>query len=151
MGLSSGPSNNKKELNFELNLLPIFDVLSVCICFLLMTVVWIQVGSIDTTQAVGGQSQEETKKAPSVWVTFDENSNVTFSFQNAGKSYRDFTLKNQQGQVNLARVESQIKSFDKDLQIALLMPAANTSYDSIIQVMDLFKQAGIKDVGISPL
>jgi biopolymer transport protein TolR len=147
MGLSSGPSN-KKELNFELNLLPIFDVLSVCICFLLMTVVWIQVGSVDTSQAVGGQSQEETKKLPTVWVTFDSNANLSFSFKNA--SQKDFTMKSSKGQINYSKVEAQIKNLE-NVQIALLMPAANTSYDSIIQVMDMFKQAGIKDVGITPL
>lgn len=150
MGFSSGPSS-KKELNFELNLLPIFDVLSVCICFLLMTVVWVQVGSVDTTQAVGGQSQSETKKVPTVWVTFDEKGSLSFSFKNAKVKANDFSLRSNKGQLNLSRVESQIKSLDKSFEIALLMPAANTSYDNIIQVMDMFKQAGIKDVGISPL
>jgi biopolymer transport protein TolR len=150
MGMSSG-SNNKKELNFELNLLPIFDVLSVCICFLLMTVVWVQVGSVDTSQAVGGQSQEETKKPPTVWVTFDDKANLNFSFKNAGSKVKDFSLKSSKGQINYEKVQAQIKGLDQGLEIALLMPAANTSYDSIIQVMDIFKQAGIKDVGISPL
>lgn len=150
MGMSSGPSG-KKELNFELNLLPIFDVLSVCICFLLMTVVWIQVGSVDTSQAVGGQSQEETKKPPTVWVTFDDKANLSFSFKNMNSKIKDFSLKSSQGKINYNRVQAQIKGLDKGLEIALLMPAANTSYDSIIQVMDIFKQAGIKDVGISPL
>ncbi len=150
MGFSSGPSS-KKELNFELNLLPIFDVLSVCICFLLMTVVWVQVGSVDTTQAVGGQSQSETKKVPTVWVTFDEKGSLNFSFKNAKVKANDFTLKSNKGQLNLSRIESQIKKLDKTFEIALLMPAANTSYDNIIQVMDMFKQAGINDVGISPL
>lgn len=150
MGFSSGPSS-KKELNFELNLLPIFDVLSVCICFLLMTVVWVQVGSVDTTQAVGGQSQSETKKVPTVWVTFDEKGSLNFSFKNAKVKANDFSLRSNKGQLNLSRIESQIKKLDKTFEIALLMPAANTSYDNIIQVMDMFKQAGINDVGISPL
>ncbi len=37
------------------------------------------------------------------------------------------------------------------LEIALLMPARNTSYDSVIQIMDSLKAANIKDVGLSPL
>ena len=50
---------NKKDLNFELNLLPVFDILSVCICFLLMTVVWVPVGSMNASQSMGGQAKSE--------------------------------------------------------------------------------------------
>ncbi len=79
MGFVGG--QNKKSLDVELNLLPVFDFLSVCICFLLMTVVWIQVGQMKTSQALGGQSQAETKNPPSVWLTVDEKSNVGISFK----------------------------------------------------------------------
>ena len=105
MGFTSS-SSSKKELNFELNLLPIFDVLSVCICFLLMTVVWVQVGSVDTTQAVGGQSQSETKKVPTVWITFDEKGSLHFSFKNSKVRTNDFSLRSSKGQILLNKVQN---------------------------------------------
>lgn len=150
MGFIGG--QNKKSLDVELNLLPVFDVLSVCICFLLMTVVWIQVGQIKTSQALGGQSQAETKNPPSVWLTVDEKSNVVLSLkhtQNAG----DQMIAASGGQVNMNALVNRIQTLAQkhNFEIALLMPAKNTSYDSIIQIMDTLKGANIKDVGLSPL
>ena len=151
MGFVGG--QNKKSLDVELNLLPVFDVLSVCICFLLMTVVWMQVGSIKTSQALGGQSQAETKNPPSIWLTVDEKSNVVFSFKNTKSKMNDKIVRSKDGQVNLNLLKNQIANMAKthNIEIALLMPASNTSYDNIIQIMDSLKEANVKDVGLSPL
>jgi biopolymer transport protein TolR len=151
MGFVSG--NNKKSLDVELNLLPVFDVLSVCICFLLMTVVWIQVGSVNTSQALGGQSQAETKTPPSVWLTVDEKSNVTLSFKHTKNQMGNQVVSAANGQLNLDLLTNRINSLAQanKFEIALLMPAKNTSYNSIIQIMDSLKAANVKDVGLSPL
>ncbi len=151
MGFVSG--KNKKSLDVELNLLPIFDVLSVCICFLLMTVVWISVGSVNTSQALGGQSQAETKSPPSVWLTVDEKSNVTFSFKHTKNKMGDQVVNSNNGQLNFDQLKNRINSLAQanQFEIALLMPARNTSYNSIINIMDSLKAANVKDVGLSPL
>lgn len=148
-----GGQPNKKSLDVELNLLPVFDVLSVCICFLLMTVVWVQVGQIKTSQALGGQSQAETKSPPSIWLTIDEKANVTLSLKNTKGSDRDQRISARNGQVNLNQLQNSLKVLREkhNIEIALLMPASNTSYDSVIQMMDSLKAADIKDIGLSPL
>lgn len=151
MGFIGG--QDKKSLDVELNLLPVFDILSVCICFLLMTVVWIQVGQIKTSQALGGQSQAETKNPPSVWLTVDEKSNVVLSFKHTKNRMSDQMVSADKGQVNVDQLKTRLASLSKayGFEIALLMPARNTSYDSVIQIMDSLKEASIKDVGLSPL
>lgn len=153
-----GGSNDKKNLNVELNLMPVFDVLAVCICFLLMTVVWIQVGMIKTSQSMGGQSQSETKTAPSIWVTIDEKSNVEMSFKNLNEQTRkaisksDLTFRAQSGQVAMDRINSYVQTLkDKGFETVLVVPASNTSYSNIIEIMDSFKQAGLLNIGITPL
>ena len=151
MGFVGG--QDKKSLEVELNLLPVFDVLSVCICFLLMTVVWLQVGQIKTSQALGGQSQAETKNPPSVWLTVDEKSNVVLSFKHTKKRMADQMVTAQSGQPDVEQLRNRLASLTQlnGFEIALLMPAKNTSYDSVIQIMDSLKSASIKDVGLSPL
>ena len=52
----------KKNMNFELNLVPFIDVLSTCICFLLVTAVFINLGSFHTNQAVGSANANEKPK-----------------------------------------------------------------------------------------
>ena len=70
MGFVQG-SKDKKNLNVELNLLPVFDVLSVCICFLLMTVVWIEIRQLETKQSYVSQSQSESQNPSSIWLSID--------------------------------------------------------------------------------
>ena len=52
-------SGGRKSLDFEINLTPFIDLFSVLICFLLLTAVWIQIGSMDVKQAVGGQTADD--------------------------------------------------------------------------------------------
>ena len=77
---------NKKELNFELNILPILDILSVLICFLLLTAVWVQVGTIDTKQAIGDNTATAAKNPPSIWVTVANDGVVTLSLRDLPKA-----------------------------------------------------------------
>src|SRR5476649_60089 len=76
---------NKKDLNFELNLLPVFDILSVCICFLLMTVVWVPVGSMNASQSMGAQAKTEAPNPPSVWAYLKSGGQVVLNFKDVPK------------------------------------------------------------------
>ena len=55
-------ARNKKSLDSELNLIAFISLLSVLICSLLLTAIWIQIGSMDVKQAVGGRQRERIKK-----------------------------------------------------------------------------------------
>lgn len=150
-GISGG--TGKKDLNFELNLLPVFDILSVCICFLLMTVVWIQVGALQVSQAVGGQSAAETKNPPSVWITLNNSNDVAVTFKNSSKVISEKTIKSSGQRINWEAVSSEISNLGKAglVKVALIMPSGQSSYADMIRIMDEFKRVGIKDVGLSPL
>lgn len=145
-------NTGKKDLNFELNLLPVFDILSVCICFLLMTVVWIQVGALQVSQAVGGQSAAETKNPPSVWVTLSSSNDIEFSLRSESKVISQ-TVRASQNQIDWKSVTPAILQIAKagQVKVALIMPASRSVYADMIRLMDEFKRLGIKDVGLSPL
>jgi biopolymer transport protein ExbD len=70
-----------KHLDFEINLIPCIDLLSVCICFLLLTAVWLNVGSMNVKQAVGGQSAAETEKKPLLWVFMGAGGQLNLDLQ----------------------------------------------------------------------
>jgi biopolymer transport protein ExbD len=53
-------SGGKKTVDFQLNLIPMIDLLSVLISFLLMTAVWTQVARIDVKQQPNLPSDEPT-------------------------------------------------------------------------------------------
>lgn len=148
---------HKKHLDFELNLVSFIDLLSVCICFLLITAVWLNVGSVNVKQAVGGQSQAETEKKPMMWVMLGENGDLTLDLKEAGHvpaDLRKMKLVGDSGKFNfdsLAKILAQLKEKEPNLRTALIQPKAQTPYEDIIDLMDQFKKSGMADLGIVPL
>lgn len=148
---------NKKHLDFELNLVPFIDLLSVCICFLLLTAVWLNIGSINVKQAVGGQASSETEKKPLMWVFLGDHGEVSLDVREASSvpaPLRKLTLAAIDGQIDVGGLEKaleQIKGAEPTLRTALIQPKGQTSYETIIELMDWFKKAGLNDLGVVPL
>jgi len=146
---------DKKDLNFELNLLPVFDVMAACTCFLLMTAVWIQLGSFDVSQALGGQSIAETKNPPSIWAYMNQNGQVVLALKEISSPLgRDIAVPGQQGQIAWKSVKAVIQKIQKrhpQIKTALIMPADVSKYDDVVHMMDQFRGNGVSNIGISPL
>lgn len=150
--------SNKKHLDFEINLIPFIDLLSACICFLLLTAVWIQVGSVDVKQAVGGQPASETVKKPTIWVHMGAKGEVTIDVQDTQKvpaKLRKLTLKGGlDGKTDIAAIESainELKGLEPELRTALIQPQAESVYEDMIALMDQCKKQGLIDLGVAPL
>lgn len=142
----------KKDLNFELNVIPMIDILSVCICFLLMTVVWVQVGSLKASQSMGGAAEVAKPPTPTVWITSKDNGTFQVLVKDVPKKWayaKDLTLKDE-GK-SFALFLSQVKAAVPDLHTGIILPAQKTAYSDIILIMDNMKRAGLNDVGVSPL
>jgi biopolymer transport protein TolR len=149
--------HNKKHLDFEINLIPCIDLLSVCICFLLITAVWLQVGSMNVKQAIGGQSAAETEKKPQLWVLMGKDGEVTLNLKQTAKvpaKLANMSLKGLAGRSNLAdlsKVVEQLKVLEPALQTVLIQPQLQSEYEEIVDLMDEFKRAGLTDLGVVPL
>ncbi|HMN67532.1 MAG TPA: biopolymer transporter ExbD [Bdellovibrionales bacterium] len=149
--------HNKKHLDFEINLIPCIDLLSVCICFLLLTAVWLQVGSLNVKQAIGGQSAAETEKRAQLWVTMGEGGAISLNLKQSAKvpaKLATLTFKGVQGRTDVAEVNkavTQFKTLDPELRTVLIQPQMQTDYEEIIGLMDEFKRAGLTDLGVVPL
>lgn len=152
---------SKKHLDFEVNLIPCIDLLSVCICFLLITAVWLNVGSMDVKQAVGGQPQAETEKKPLVWVRLTEKGDFNLEVQQSSAvpntlkkikiSALDSKLDSKLDLEGFEKAIASLKQLDPQLNTGLILPVASTSYEDLIDVMDKLKKNGMTDLGISPL
>ncbi|MBX3022894.1 MAG: biopolymer transporter ExbD [Bdellovibrionales bacterium] len=142
--------HNRKHLDFEVNLIPCIDLLSVCICFLLLTAVWLQVGSMNVKQAIGGQSAAETPKKPQLWVNMGADGDLTLNVKESSAIPRKLAQMKLKI-VDLAKAVTQLKSLDPALNTVLIQPRAQSEYDEIIGLMDEFKKAGLNDLGVVPL
>ncbi len=147
--------DNNKDLNFEINILPVLDILSVLICFLLLTAVWIQVGPLDTKQAIGDNSTAGAKNPPSLWITIDTKGVVQLSMRDLPnrKTYEE-TLRASSKGVDWNLLEQKLAGLRQswpDLKTGIVRPEAQASYGDVIRIMDKLKQFQFEGVGLSPL
>lgn len=147
--------SQEKELNFELNILPILDILSVMICFLLLTAVWVQLGTIDTRQAIGDNSVAGAQNPPSLWITVNTQGAVQLSLRDLpnSKTHED-RIQSSRGNVNWDELEKRLAHLRNqwpDLKTGVVTPEAQASYGDVIRIMDKLKQHKFEGVGLSPL
>ena len=146
-----------KHLDFEINLIPCIDLLSVCICFLLLTAVWLNVGSMNVKQALGGQAAAETEKKPVLWVMMGPEGELNFQVQDSNKvpaNLAKMRLAGADGKANsgeLDKLVEQLLVVEPNLKTALIQPQAASAYEDIIALMDQFKKKGLIDLGVAPL
>lgn len=154
---SGGRRGRKKNLNFELNLIPFIDVLSTCICFLLVTAVFINLGSVHVNQAVGDEKAKQEKSLGSVIVSMGSSGDVRFEVKDVKGFTNDLsmvTVRGRSGQIDFKKTEDWIKSFVsrfQDVKTVLLMPNPTSKYDDMIQLMAQFKQNSMNQIGVAPL
>ncbi len=63
---------SKRELDFELNLTSFIDLLSTCTCFLLITAVWIQIGTVEIKQSHGTEAADTKKESLDLDVVYKD-------------------------------------------------------------------------------
>lgn len=155
---SNSGRGRKKNMNFELNLVPFIDVLSTCICFLLVTAVFINLGSFHVNQAVGSEkTKQDDKPKGSITVSFGGQGDIRFQVkdvQGISGSNSVVTIKGDNGRVNFKRSEEWIQAFSSrfaDVKTVLLMPNPHSKYDDLIQMMAQFKKSQMDQIGIAPL
>lgn len=143
----------RKELNFELNIMPTLDILSVLICFLLLTAVWVQIGSLDVRQAIGDNAAGG-KNPPSIWATVKQDGSVDLSLRDVKVRQSEMSLRGQRGEIDWNRLTEQLRTLKAqlpDLKTGVIRPEAGTRYGDVIRLMDSLKKIEISDIGLSPL
>lgn len=148
--------NSKKNLEAEINLVSFIDLLSVCICYLLLTAVWVQVGTINTKQAIGGQAHEAGPKKPVVWATLGADGSVNLEVKDAPKNvkFKNVKIEGVAGKPNLETFKGAIAAAQAqmpDMKSGIVVPQSKSVYEDLIALMDGLKSSGIRDLGVSAL
>lgn len=146
----------KKDLDFEINILPILDILSVMICFLLLTAVWTQVGALSTKQAVGDNTISKKENPPSLWIQVEKSGTLRLSLRDVKTQnvQAETTLTGNSKGVNWVALTKKIQSIKSQfpkVNTVIIRPEAKANYGVVIQLMDQLKKNQMTDVGLSPL
>lgn len=157
--ISTGGSHGKgkkKELDFDLNLIPAIDLLSVCICFLLLTAVWVHLGSLKLEQGTGETNARGGVNPPSLWIQVAKNGELTLSTRDLPASERGLqgsVLKSADGKVDREKLDQALDLIKKrmpSIATVIVRPESKVPYGQVISVIDRLKAAKVKDVGIAP-
>ena len=145
-----------KEKNFEINLFPIVSLLAVLISFLLLSAVWVHIGTFDVKQAVGqisAASDSKTQKNSTLWVEIDSEGAVALEVKDGGE--RQILRQLFKPSKNLfkrlqASIQS-IKNKQPSIKMAFVAAASKTPYHKVVKALELLKIAQFKNIGITPL
>ncbi len=154
----------KKELDFDLNLISFIGLLAVCICFLLLTFIFVRMTSLDIKQSMGkkGSIAVVQDQDITVWVQMVEEGQVILQLQNP-PSHIDKALhshhisgvnKNGVLQLNYKDVLEHLRILVDQvpkLSTGIIIPYPEARYEDIISLMDQLKEVGIHFLGLSPI
>ena len=154
MGVSVGPTSKggRKSVDAELNLIPFIDLLSVCILFLLMTAVWVQISKMSALTQPGGQNtvanssvtQLNEERENRDWEVLVRTSGVQ-DMQN-GRSLGTFSV--EAAKARIAELNEQYLKSKTDVKISL-RAADDVLYEDMIQVLDALFTQNLLDVSIA--
>lgn len=138
----------KQSLDQELNIMPVLDILSTLVVFLLLTAVWYQVGSYKTENAYGATA-ESKKIEPSLVATFIDNKGVQIEVRDGARFKKIFNLDDlDQSRDIMQEFLTQIKGKIPTLSQAIVIPAKSSEYNNVIFVMDQIYKQEIKNISL---
>lgn len=151
-------SRSEKDFDYQLDLTPFISLLSVCICFLLLTVAWFQIGSLSVRQVMGGDTSQgiEKEDTPSVWIYMNPEKRIEVRLKKGQKALSQKLIKSSAGGevFNFKEFKKYIvnlKNQQSDLNKAFIFPQEQVLYEDIVKIMDGIRHAGIFSMGLSPI
>jgi biopolymer transport protein ExbD len=156
VGGASG-SGRRKSLDAELNLVSFIDLLSMCICFLLMTAVWLEVGSLQVKQSHGTEGSASTTQSHEVDLTMDSPNSLQFVIKKGGRPVQKQRLKAASVEELAVQLNQAMASFvgspagkASPVAAAMITSTASVSYGDLIRVMDALRKNQIVNLGVVP-
>ncbi len=161
-GGGAGPSfghGRRRTLDGEMNLVPFIDLLSMCICFLLMTAIWIEVGSIPLHQLLGTEAVVDPKERLEFQVKMQSPTKAELSLEQQGRVIHQLALDGQDFEqlksrlsASVGQVQGSLLTQNPEAEIsARLIPTGAVDYGSMIAILDILKGYGISALAVVPV
>jgi biopolymer transport protein TolR len=144
--------SGKRSTNVDLNLVPIIDLMSVCIIFLLITAVWTQVSMIQIGSSIYGKKNTEEKSEP------PPQAEVPFRLDVQRDGYRVLIGRNtmnfpkvggEYDQDKLTTELKKIKELYPEKSDAVITVLDELPYETLIKGMDALLVAGFPEISVA--
>lgn len=146
---------NKKELDAQLNLTPFIDLLSTCVCFLLITAVWIEIGTVEVKQSHGTEAAAEKKDSYDLDLVFKDPTQLRLNLKKNGKRVKKVDVKGESFEAMLTSLNSAItgkfltnKKGLIQVATATVTPRSTVDYGSLISTLDVLRKNQIMNIGV---
>jgi biopolymer transport protein ExbD len=145
-------SGGKKAVDFQINLIPMIDLLSVLISFLLMTAVWTQISRIDVRQNEGTDPEprqlEPPEEALELGVLITE---MEYQVTAQGRVLKAISRTSEADAVEslsqtLEKVHSEHGEKAETIQVT---SEDDIPYQSVIHVLDICLEHGISGISVA--
>lgn len=163
-----GNKHRRRSLDADVNLVPFIDLLSMCICFLLMTAVWIELGSVQVKQLVGTEASDQSQKAPLDFeLKFTSPTALEVAVKKNGKLAKKLNIEASTSEERATQLKTQVLNLMPQLGInvtgdiktimpnvvssAKVTPHIGVPYGDLVSVMDALRSQGILNLGVVPL
>ena len=157
-GGGGGSRNGKKSLDFDLNLTSFIDLLSTCTCFLLISAVWVQIGTVEIKQSHGTDAPAVAKNSFDLDLVFKSPSEIKISMKKDGKQVKTLDVKSVNPEalakeLNAALVSQILKTNDKNSQkieiaVATVTPKSTVNYGQLVSALDVLRKNQIVNIGV---
>jgi biopolymer transport protein ExbD len=141
-----------RSTTVDLNLVPIIDLMSVCIIFLLITAVWTQVSMIQIGSSIYGKKTSDDKPEP------PPKAEIPFRLDVRTDGYRVLIGRNEMrfpkvngayDQDKLLTEVKKIKQLYPEKSDAIITVMDELPYDSLINGMDALLQGGFPEISVA--
>jgi len=146
---------SKKDLNADLNLTPFIDLLSTCVCFLLITAVWIEIGTVEIKQSHGTEASSTKSDTYDLDVVFMGANKARLNLKKGGRRVRkiDVTDESFDGFITKLNtlVETKVLTFkNKPVTVAsaTVTPRSTVNYGDLIRTLDVLRRNQIVNIGV---
>lgn len=149
--IDSGDSSGRSK-NIELNLVPVIDLMSVLITFLLITAVWTQVSMIQIGSSIYGKKSDTTPSTPPPLsdVVLKVDVKPVGYILTVGKQV--ISLPMVSGQFDDAGLIAQlqrVKQLYPEKQDAVIALVDDLPYEQLIKTMDSVLMAGFPSISVA--
>lgn len=151
----TGLGAKRKELDVQLNLTPFIDLLSTCVCFLLITAVWIEIGTVEVKQSHGTEAAAQKKESFDLDVVFQSPTVLHLNLKQNGKRVHNVAVKAETFEAMIEQLNTSIstqilgyKNQAIEIAAATVTPRSTVNYGNLISTLDVLRKNKIINIGI---
>lgn len=145
----------KKDFNAELNLTPFIDLLSTMVCFLLITAVWIDIGTVEIKQSHGTDAKESKKVTYDLDVVYRSQTSMRLNLKRKGRTVKSFKVQSENFEGTMAQMNAIVqnkvlKYKNKAIEIATatITPKSSVNYGNLVDTLDVLRKNKIVNIGV---